>query len=189
MNEEKIFVINQFNTTLNSYRIFRKKHNSIAFMALSQLISSSNYLGNKDKIDLVQNAVLGNDIEMPSFLSDDILNAVFKRRYEYEINVRELLYTILYLDDCDINMLWEKFTQTTPDEICFYNNDIFSIDYGREVGMIRGEDMLQVPPVSALLLNSKINMINDDEIKRRVMMRFNPELMEIYSKVRKKGNS
>ena len=157
-------------------------------MALSQLISSSNYLGNKDKISLVQNAVLGNDIEKTSFLSDDILNAVFKRRYEYKINVRELLYTILYLDDCDINMLWEKFTQITPLAICFYNNDIFSIDYGREVGMMGGENILRFTPVSSIFLNNKINMINDEELKQRIMVRFAPELVKVYKKIRKRDD-
>lgn len=186
MNEDRIFAINQFNTCINTYRIFRKKHNSTAFMALSQLISSSNYLRDKEKICLVQNAVLGNDIEKPNFINNDILNAVFKRRYEYEINMKELLYTILYLDDCDINMLWEKFVQITSDEIKLSNNDIFSIDYGREEGMPKGEMILRVTPVSALLLNSKINMINDQELKNKVINRFDSSLLSMHNKVKKK---
>ena len=157
-------------------------------MALSQLISSSNYLKDKEKIVLVQNAVLGNDIEKPNYISNDILNAVFKRRYKYEVNIKELLYTILYLEDCDINMLWENFDKFTPLAICFSNNDIFSIDYGKEIGMMGGENILRFTPVSSIFLNNKINMINDEELKQRIMVRFAPELVKVYKKIRKRDD-
>lgn len=76
--------------------------------------------------------------------------------------------------------------EITPNVICFDKSDIFSRNVNDDYDIIGNPNIMRYPLVKPSLLKNRINMIDDEELKSRVMMRFDPELMKTYSKVRKR---
>lgn len=188
MYEIQDYYTKQFNHFLMCYKLYRKTHKSFVFHHLSDAIILANYLDDERNVNLIERAVLGENIVKKKCVSNDDKKAgsPFSSKEESEVDVRELLYTILYLEGVDINKLWAKFVEITPNVICFDKSDIFSRNVNDDYDIIGNPNIMRYPLVKPSLLKNRINMIDDEELKSRVMMRFNPELMKTYSKVRKR---
>lgn len=192
MDVLKDYYKKKFEFFLVCYKLSRESHRGVIFQNLSDAIMYANYLKDKNSIYLIERAVLDEDIVKSECVTDEETSRIFRKAFQISdkchVDVRELLYTILYLDDCDVNKLWNKFIEITPDRINFYNSDIFSRNTNDDYSIVGKSNIIQFPSVSAALLNSKINMITDEELRNKVMKRFSSDMLNMdKKKIRKLG--